>query len=168
MRQLLLNVRWPETVSIMAIIPVLYTVAISYSLKYEFFCFGCLSRSGRPKSNFKSSSGGLLHLLVRNDKGCLCRCGVSKGQKHPGNLILWSELEANIRQISLFFVKLFETWIMVANDDLEGKTTHFTGFYTHTISIPKIPKLPIVEQVSKSKQPTLFLTLFWVSLCTAI
>ena len=29
---------------------------------------------------------------------------------------------------------------MVANDDLKGKTTHFTGFYTHTISGPKIPK----------------------------
>ena len=33
---------------------------------------------------------------------------------------------------------------MVANDDLEGKTTHFTGFYTHTISGPNIPKPPIV------------------------
>ena len=35
---------------------------------------------------------------------------------------------------------------MVANDDLEGKTTHFTGFYTHTISGPNIPKPPIVVQ----------------------
>ena len=34
---------------------------------------------------------------------------------------------------------------MVANDDLEGKTTHFTGFYTHTISGPNIPKPPIVS-----------------------
>ena len=34
---------------------------------------------------------------------------------------------------------------MVANDDLEGKTTHFTGFYTHTISGPNIPKPPIVK-----------------------
>ena len=34
---------------------------------------------------------------------------------------------------------------MVANDDLEGKTTHFTGFYTHTISGPNIPKPPIVN-----------------------
>ena len=25
---------------------------------------------------------------------------------------------------------LFETCFMVANDDLKGKTTHFTGFYT--------------------------------------
>ena len=33
---------------------------------------------------------------------------------------------------------------MVANDDLEGKTTHFTGFYAHTISGPNIPKPPIV------------------------
>ena len=29
---------------------------------------------------------------------------------------------------------------MVANDDLKGKTTHFTGFYTHTISEPKLLK----------------------------
>ena len=29
---------------------------------------------------------------------------------------------------------------MVANDDLKGKTTYFTGFYDHTISGPKIPK----------------------------
>ena len=35
---------------------------------------------------------------------------------------------------------------MVANDDLEGKTTHFTGFYTHTISGPNIPKPPIVNK----------------------
>ena len=33
---------------------------------------------------------------------------------------------------------------MVANDDLEGKTTHFTDFYIHTISGPNIPKPPIV------------------------
>ena len=33
---------------------------------------------------------------------------------------------------------------MVAYNDLEGKTSHFTGFYTHTISGPKIPKPPIV------------------------
>ena len=32
---------------------------------------------------------------------------------------------------------------MVANDDLEGKTTHFTVFLTHTISEPKISKPPI-------------------------
>ena len=32
----------------------------------------------------------------------------------------------------------FETCFM------EGKTTYFTGFYTHTISGPKIPKPPIV------------------------
>ena len=35
---------------------------------------------------------------------------------------------------------------MVANDDLEGKTTHFSGFYTHTISRPNIPKPPIVRE----------------------
>ena len=35
---------------------------------------------------------------------------------------------------------LFETCFMVANDDLKGKTTHFTGFYTHTISGPKLLK----------------------------
>ena len=29
---------------------------------------------------------------------------------------------------------------MGANDDLKGKTTHFTGFYTHTISGPKLLK----------------------------
>ena len=29
---------------------------------------------------------------------------------------------------------------MVANDDLEGKTNHFTGFYNYTISGPNIPK----------------------------
>ena len=45
---------------------------------------------------------------------------------------------------------------MVANDDLEGKTTHFTDFYTHTISGSKIPKLPKVEQVSKSKHQLCF------------
>ena len=35
---------------------------------------------------------------------------------------------------------------MVANDDLEGKTTHFTFFETRTISEPKISKPPIVAQ----------------------
>ena len=40
---------------------------------------------------------------------------------------------------------LFETCFMVANDDLEGKTTNFTGSYTHTISGPKIPKPTIVN-----------------------
>ena len=35
---------------------------------------------------------------------------------------------------------------MVANDDLKGKTTHFTGFYTHTISGPKIPKPHVVRE----------------------
>ena len=34
-------------------------------------------------------------------------------------------------------LKGVETCFMVANDDLKGKTTHFTGFYTHTISGPK-------------------------------
>ena len=40
---------------------------------------------------------------------------------------------------------------MVANDDLEGKTTHFTGFYTHTIFEPKIPKPPIVNHKHRAK-----------------
>ena len=35
---------------------------------------------------------------------------------------------------------LFETCFMVANDDLKGKTTHFTDFYTNSISGPKILK----------------------------
>ena len=35
---------------------------------------------------------------------------------------------------------LFETCFMVANDDLKGKTTHFTGFDTNSISRPKILK----------------------------
>ena len=34
---------------------------------------------------------------------------------------------------------------MVPNDDLEGQTTHFTSFYTHTISGPKISKPTIVN-----------------------
>ena len=37
---------------------------------------------------------------------------------------------------------LFETYLMVANGDLKGKTTHFTGFYTNSISRPKILKPP--------------------------
>ena len=41
---------------------------------------------------------------------------------------------------------------MAANNDLESKTTHFTGFYTHTISGPKIPQLPIVST---------YVVLFW-------
>ena len=36
---------------------------------------------------------------------------------------------------------------MVANDDLEGKTTHFTGFHTHTISGSNIPKPPIYSEI---------------------
>ena len=51
---------------------------------------------------------------------------------------------SDLRTRLIFFLKLFETCFMVANDDLEGKTTHFTGFYTHTISGPNIPKPPIV------------------------
>ena len=35
---------------------------------------------------------------------------------------------------------LFETCFMVANNVLKGKTTHFTGFYTNSISGPKILK----------------------------
>ena len=40
----------------------------------------------------------------------------------------------------LIKINLFKTCFMAANDYLKGKTTHFTGFYTHTISRPKIPK----------------------------
>ena len=43
--------------------------------------------------------------------------------------------------IFTFFLKHFETYFTVANDDLEGTTTHFTD----TISGPKIPKPPVVE-----------------------
>ena len=39
-----------------------------------------------------------------------------------------------------FTSNLFETCFMVANDDLKGKTTHFKGFYIHTISEPKLLK----------------------------
>ena len=35
---------------------------------------------------------------------------------------------------------LFKTCFMVANDDLKGKATHFTGFYTNSNSQPKILK----------------------------
>ena len=35
---------------------------------------------------------------------------------------------------------IFETCFVVANDDLKGKTTHFTGFCHQKISEPKIPK----------------------------
>ena len=35
---------------------------------------------------------------------------------------------------------LIETCFMVANDDLKDKTTHFTGFYTNSISGPKTLK----------------------------
>ena len=35
---------------------------------------------------------------------------------------------------------IFETCFMVANDDLKGNTTHFTGFYTNSISGQKILK----------------------------
>ena len=41
---------------------------------------------------------------------------------------------------------------MVANDDLEGKTTNFNGFYTDTISGPKIPKLSIVRKKEERKE----------------
>ena len=34
----------------------------------------------------------------------------------------------------------FETCLMVVNDDLKGKTTNFTAFYTHTISGTKMLK----------------------------
>ena len=42
---------------------------------------------------------------------------------------------------------IFETCFMVANDVLEGKTTHFTGFHTHTISGSNIPKPPIYSEI---------------------
>ena len=35
---------------------------------------------------------------------------------------------------------VFETCFMVTNDDLKSKTTHFSGFYTQTISASKILK----------------------------
>ena len=35
---------------------------------------------------------------------------------------------------------LFEICFMVANDDLKSKTTHFTGFYTNSISGQNILK----------------------------
>ena len=61
------------------------------------------------------------------------------------------EQKNNSNKISLFSTfyqilkgvytsNLFETCFMVANDDLNGKTTHFTGFYNHTISGPKLLK----------------------------
>ena len=37
----------------------------------------------------------------------------------------------------VYISNLFETCFMVANYDLKGKTTHFTGFSTHTISSQK-------------------------------
>ena len=40
----------------------------------------------------------------------------------------------------VYISNLFETCFMVANDDLKGKTTQFTGFYIHTISEPKLLK----------------------------
>ena len=55
--------------------------------------------------------------------------------------------ENNSDKKSLFFIlkgvytsNLFETCFMVANDDLKGKTTHLAGFYTNSISGPKILK----------------------------
>ena len=59
--------------------------------------------------------------------------------------------ETNSYKKSLFFMfyqilrgvytsNLFEICFIVANDDLKGKTTHFTGFYTNSISRPKILK----------------------------
>ena len=35
---------------------------------------------------------------------------------------------------------LFQTCFMDADDDLKGKTTHYTGFYINSISGPKILK----------------------------
>ena len=60
-------------------------------------------------------------------------------------------MENNSNKKSLFFMfyqilkgvyicNLFETCFMVANDDLKGKTAHFTGFYTNSISRQKILK----------------------------
>ena len=40
----------------------------------------------------------------------------------------------------VYTFKLFETCFMIANNDLKGKTTPFTGIYTHTISGPKLLK----------------------------
>ena len=41
---------------------------------------------------------------------------------------------------NLYTSNLFKACFMVANDDLKGNTTYFTGFYTHTISRTKILK----------------------------
>ena len=62
---------------------------------------------------------------------------------------------------------------MVANDDLEGKTTHFTGFYTHTISGQKIPKPPIVMVVPNPQKENIYTFRFsglhgWLSMSKAV
>ena len=46
---------------------------------------------------------------------------------------------------SVYTSNLFETWFMVANDDLKSKTTHFNGFYTNSISGQKILKPAILN-----------------------
>ena len=43
---------------------------------------------------------------------------------------------------------LFETCFMVANDDLEGKTTHFTGFLYQYNFQTKNPKTNHSEQLT--------------------
>ena len=43
-----------------------------------------------------------------------------------------------------YIPNVFETSFMVDNDDLKGKTTYFTGFYTPTTSRTKNKKTPIV------------------------
>ena len=48
-----------------------------------------------------------------------------------------------------FLKKLFEACLMVANDYLQGKTTHFTGSYTHTISGSKILSIIYFYRVNK-------------------
>ena len=44
---------------------------------------------------------------------------------------------------------LFETYFWNTNDDLKGKTTHFTVFYTNSISEPKILKPAPAHRVSQ-------------------
>ena len=50
---------------------------------------------------------------------------------------------------SLYTSNLFETYFMVANGDLKGKTTHFTVFYTNSISEPKILKPAPAHRVTQ-------------------
>ena len=50
----------------------------------------------------------------------------------------WAGQATNITHLLNYTSNLFETCFMVASDDLKGKTNHFTGFYTNSISRQKI------------------------------